>query len=107
VGKFDDADPLTEIFARNSRRQLDGRFCALDMHHCVHPEITLFSETSAAGRWTLRFRHIDLARHTELIGSGEYEDAYVVEDDAWKVSASRLRIAWSMSRPLSRGTVIA
>jgi hypothetical protein len=30
----------------------------LDMHHGMHPEIEILSETGARGSWTLRFRQV-------------------------------------------------
>lgn len=106
MGDYDDADGLVETFTRVALHKVDGRHMILDMHHGIHPEITLLSETEAIGRWTLRFRQVNLSDNTERLGALEYDDAYVVEDDRWKKSQCHVRELWSMVRPLPGGTVI-
>lgn len=101
MGHFDDADGITTVFRRVAlARQDDGQPVVLDMHHGTHPEIALVDDTHATGRWTLRFRQLDLVGGTERIAAVEYNDAYVVEDGQWRVSRSHARTLWSLSRPL-------
>ncbi len=101
MGTFDDADALTDIFRRVALHKVDGRFAILDMHHGMHPDITLTSETTATGRWSLRFRQVNLLDRTETVMLGEYNDEYVVEDGEWEIAASKLTERWRMRQPLS------
>ena len=70
LGTFDDADALTDIFRRVALHKVDGRFAILDMHHGMHPDITLTTETTATGRWSLRFRQVNLLDRTETVMLG-------------------------------------
>ena len=101
MGTFDDAGALTDIFRRVTLHKVDGRFAILDMHHGMHPVITLTSETTATGRWSLRFRQVNLLDRTETVMLGEYDDEYVIEDGEWKIAASKLTERWRMRQPLS------
>ena len=46
LGAFDDADPLTEIYRAIALRKTDGKHQILDMHHGLHPDIRVTSETT-------------------------------------------------------------
>lgn len=100
MGSFDDADALTDIFRRVALHKVDDRFAILDMHHGMHPDITLTSDTTATGRWSLRFRQVNLLDRTETVMVGEYDDEYVVEDGKWKIAASKLTERWRLRQPL-------
>lgn len=101
MGRFDDAGGITDVFARVALRRDDaGRHLILDMHHGLHPDITVLDETSAVGRWTLRFRQLNLRDRTEKVAAVEYDDAYVVEDGEWRISRCHARTLWAVTRPL-------
>lgn len=101
MGRFADADGVVEVFRRVALRTDDaGLPLVLDMHHGMHPEITMLTTTAATGRWTLRFRQLDLTARTEKVAAIEYTDEYAVEDGAWRMSSSRARTRWSITRPL-------
>ncbi|RFU20514.1 nuclear transport factor 2 family protein [Geodermatophilus marinus] len=101
MGRYDDADGLADVFARVAlRRDEAGRHLVLDMHHGLHPDITIVDRTSATGRWTLRFRQLDLRARTEKVAAVEYDDAYVVEDGEWRISRCVARTLWLITRPL-------
>ncbi|MFC0864477.1 nuclear transport factor 2 family protein [Sphaerimonospora cavernae] len=106
MGDYDDVSGLVEIFTKIALREEDGRHVILDMHHGIHPVITLLSDTEAVGQWTLRFRQINLLDDTERLASVEYDDTYVIEDGRWKKSSCHVRELWSMVRPLPEGTVV-
>lgn len=106
LGVFDDAAPMAEIFEQIALRKVDDRYVVLDMHHGMHPHIELTSETSATGRWSLRFRQIDVLARTEKLMTGEYDDKYVLEDGFWKMSQCHFREAWSIVTPLHPDAVI-
>ncbi|MFC9789935.1 nuclear transport factor 2 family protein [Rhodococcus sp. NPDC127528] len=106
LGAFDDADPMAEIFARVALHTVDGKHVIFDMHHGMHPEITLTGEGTAAGRWTLRFRQLNLLDRTERLCTGEYDDEYRLEDGDWKMSQCRFTETWSIVRPLPDDAVI-
>ncbi|GAC69211.1 hypothetical protein GS4_23_00050 [Gordonia soli NBRC 108243] len=99
MGTFDDADQLTEMFSQVALHKVQGRYAVLDMHHGMHPDIERTSATTATGRWSLRFRQVNLLNDTETVMIGEYDDEYVIEDVEWKIAASRLTERWSIRRP--------
>ncbi|TDP38844.1 nuclear transport factor 2 family protein [Nocardia ignorata] len=107
IGTFHDAGPLVEIFTRIALHKVDGKHVVLDMHHGIHPDITLTGERTATGRWTLRFRQVNLIDNTEFVSTGDYDDDYVIEDDRWKISRSHFTERWSITRPLLADSVIA
>ncbi|ETA05570.1 bile acid 7-alpha dehydratase [Gordonia sp. CNJ-863] len=100
LGTFDDAEPMAKIFEQVALHKVDGQYVIFDMHHGFHPDIILTSETTATGRWTLKFRQVNLIDRTETVMTGEYDDEYVVEDDEWRMAASTLTERWSLRRPL-------
>ena len=107
LGAFDDADPMTEIFTRVALHTVDGKHVIYDMHHGMHPEIALTGERAAVGRWTLRFRQVNLLDRTETLSTGEYDDEYLLEDGEWKMSKCHFTETWSITRPLVADTVVA
>lgn len=106
MGKFDDADGITEVFTRVALSQRDGKHLILDMHHALHAEITVLSETEATGQWTLRFRQLNLHDRTEKVAAIEYDDAYRVENGEWKMSKLHARTLWAFTQPLSDDVAI-
>ncbi|WP_024794389.1 nuclear transport factor 2 family protein [Tomitella biformata] len=107
LGAFDDADPIAEIYQAIALRKQDGKHLILDMHHGLHPDIQLTSDTTATGSWTLRFRQVNVHEQTERVAAIEYDDRYVVEDGVWKISACTALDLWSITRPLGEEVVIA
>ncbi|TDD83416.1 nuclear transport factor 2 family protein [Actinomadura darangshiensis] len=100
LGAFDDADGIAEVFERIALQQVDGKNVILDMHHALHPDITVHGEDRASGRWTLKFRQVNLLDGTESVSTGEYDDEYAVEDGRWKMSKCHFRRYWAITRPL-------
>lgn len=108
MGSYDDVQGLIDVFTRIALRRLpDGRWAVLDMHHGLHPEISVLSTTRATGRWTLQFRQVDNERCTERLSAGEYEDEYVIEDGGWKIAATTYLPRWGIERPLGDAAVTA
>ncbi|TQF67243.1 nuclear transport factor 2 family protein [Rhodococcus spelaei] len=107
MGAFDDADPMAEIFTKVALHTVDGKHVIFDMHHGMHPEITLTGVGTAAGRWTLRFRQLNLLDRTEKLMTGEYDDEYRLEDGRWRMSKCHFTETWSMVRPLPADAVIS
>jgi len=102
-----DADGMCELFRRVALATDDeGNHTVLDMHHGMHPVITLTGPGKATGQWTLRFRSLNLPARTETILSGEYEDLYVLENGEWKIQRTRFRTTWRMTRPIPPDTTI-
>ncbi|MFY9678921.1 nuclear transport factor 2 family protein [Glutamicibacter protophormiae] len=106
MGAFDDVEPMAEIFTQVALAKVDGKHVIFDMHHGMHPDITLLSPTTARGRWTLRFRQVNLLEGTEYLKTGEYDDEYVLVDGQWKMSACRFTDTWSMTRALDESAQI-
>lgn len=99
LGSFD-ADGMAAVFEKIALRKVDGKNVILDMHHGTHPDITVHDAEHAAGRWTLKFRQVNLIEKTETVMTGEYDDEYVVEDGRWKIAACRFEQYWSITRPI-------
>ncbi|MHA4849434.1 nuclear transport factor 2 family protein [Rhodococcus sp. MSC1_016] len=106
LGRFDDADRITQVFTDIALREVDGRPVILDMHHGFHPHIELHGESEASGAWTLAFRQVDLLHGTETVSSGEYDDDYRVENGEWRMSRCHYSVRWSITRPLTSDTVV-
>ncbi|MGB3304192.1 nuclear transport factor 2 family protein [Gordonia sp. (in: high G+C Gram-positive bacteria)] len=106
MGAFDDVAPMVDIFAKVALYTVDGKHVIFDMHHGMHPDITLTGEATATGRWTLRFRQVNLLMQTETIANIEYDDDYVIEDGEWKMSRSVSTETWSMTRPLDPAATV-
>lgn len=100
LGAFDDADGIVEVFKRIALQKVDGKNVILDMHHAMHPDITVHDANRASGRWTLKFRQVNLLNNTETVSTGEYDDEYVVEDGRWKISKCHFHRYWAITRPI-------
>ena len=100
LGRFDDADGIAAVFERIALQRVDGRNVILDMHHAMHPDITVHGEDRASGRWTLRFRQLNLLEATESVSTGEYDDTYRVEDGRWKIAKCHFHRYWTITRPI-------
>ncbi|MCX0273405.1 nuclear transport factor 2 family protein [Nocardia zapadnayensis] len=95
-----DADGMAAVFESIALRRVDGKHVVLDMHHGMHPDITVHADGTASGQWTMQFRQVNLLDHTDTLSTGEYEDSYALEDGRWKIAASRFRRLWSITRPV-------
>lgn len=107
LGGFDDADQIAEVFTRIALHKVDGKPVILDMHHGMHPDITITGPGTATGHWTLKFRQLNLIERTERLLTGEYDDDYVIEDGVWKMARSHFRQLWVLTRPLGDAVVEA
>ncbi len=95
-----DAEGMAAVFESIALQQVEGRHVILDMHHGMHASIDVHDDSTATGRWTLRFRQVNLIDNTETVTSGEYDDDYLRRDGQWKMSACRFRRNWSITRPI-------
>lgn len=106
LGSFDDVEPMAQIFTKVALHTVDGKHVVFDMHHGMHPEIRLTGEGTATGRWTLRFRQVNLLARTETVSTGEYDDEYVIENGEWRTSKCTFTETWSVTRPLADDVVV-
>lgn len=106
LGGFDDADQIAAVFTRIALHKVDGKPVILDMHHGMHPDIAITGPGTATGRWTLKFRQLNMIERTERLLTGEYDDDYVIEDGAWRMARSHFRQLWVITRPLGDDTIV-
>lgn len=100
VGRFEDADGIAEVYRRVALERQEGSYVVLDMHHGLHPEIEILSETEARGTWTLSYRRVSLNDRMQRVSTIEYDDRYEVENDAWRIRSCHVRTLWSLATPL-------
>lgn len=103
LGSFADAEGMVKVFESIALQRVDGENVILDMHHATHPDITVHGPDRASGRWTLKFRQVNLLDRTESVSTGEYDDEYVVEDGRWKMSKCHFHRYWTITRPIAEG----
>lgn len=103
LGAFTGVEPIAAIFEKVALRKVDGRHVVFDMHHAVHPDITVVDADNARGDWTLRFRQVNTEAGTEQVSSIEYRDTYRREGGAWRIASSAVHVLWSMTTPLAEG----
>lgn len=103
IGRFEDAEGIVEVYRRVALEKVDGHYNVLDMHHAIHDDIRIVSPTEATGAWTLRFRQVDRRAGTERVSAIEYDDRYEVQDGQWRIRSCRVRILWTISKPLPDG----
>ena len=60
----------------------------------------------AFGKIYFKFSQVDLLKGTETVSSGEYDDAYRLEDGGWRMSRCHFTTRWSITRPLTQDTVV-
>ncbi|MEB3049304.1 nuclear transport factor 2 family protein [Mycolicibacter sp. MYC123] len=106
LGGFTDADQLARVFTRIALHTVDGKPVILDMHHGMHPDISITGPGTATGHWTLKFRQLNMIERTERLLTGEYDDDYVIEDGAWRMARSHFRQLWVITRPLTDDTIV-
>ena len=107
-----DPDTMVGVFEKIALAPgADGGPRILDMHHGFMPSIEITDPPAggapqhATGTWTLQFRQIDRDKGTETLSTGEYSDAYVVEDGRWVMSECLFTPGWSVTRSLENATV--
>lgn len=106
LGSFDDADGIAAVYEAIALRKNGDTHVILDMHHGMHPDIRITGPGAAEGRWTLRFRQLNLTERTETVSSIEYFDTYAVEDGRWKIASCKAAQLWSMTTPLGDDVVV-
>jgi len=107
-----DPDTMVGIFRQIALATAsDGGPRILDMHHGFMPSIVVEGDgpssppQRATGTWTLQFRQVDRDKGTETLSTGEYSDAYVIEDGRWVMAECLFTPGWSVTRTLDEATV--
>lgn len=107
IGRFEGADAVVAVFEAIALRKVDGRYAVLDMHHALHADIDVLGVAEATGRWTLRFRQVDLIARVERVSAIEYADGYVVQDGEWRIASSAVTTLWTLEQPLADGFAVS
>lgn len=84
VGKFDNADALTQVFSDMACHEH-----MVEMHHGANPQIEIMSETQARGTWSLHYFLINTQTKNLTQLAGYYEDEYRKQNGAWRISCTR------------------
>lgn len=106
MGHFYSADEAIQAFTDNYLGEQDGDYVSRQMHHAVHPELELLSETEATGRWMLRFRATERLHGVESIMCGSYDDRYVLVDGQWRIQQQHFTMLWMLVKPLPADAAI-
>ena len=84
IGTFDNADKLVELFT-----QLACHDHIIEMHHGSNPQIEVFDDDTAKGRWSLHYQQIDARNNTLTQLGAYYDDRYRKSQGAWKIIDTR------------------
>ena len=86
--------PAMNVVVRGAATWSSEGFASMgivSVHHGHHCEITITSDTSASGIWSMTDRLFFTDTHTALTGYGYYYETYTKEaDGAWKIKTLRL-----------------
>ncbi len=107
IGRFEGVDALVGVFEAIALRKVEGRYVVLDMHHALHADIDVVSAAEATGRWTLRFRQVDLVARVERVSAIEYDDGYALQDGGWRIARSAVTTLWTLEQPLVDGFAVS
>lgn len=87
LGQYRDMEPFLKMF-----EELACLASHVDMHHGMAPEIDITGETTAVGRWRMRFQKLETEKKMVQLMSGYYEDDYVKTDGQWKMKISKYTV---------------
>lgn len=71
-------------------------------HRVHHPELILTSDTTAIGTWAMEDVNVDSEWDFFLVGSGFYEDRYVLVDDEWLFEHTGYKRTFETIAPMSK-----
>ncbi len=69
-------------------------------HYFTHPEITVTSETTAKGKWLMRYLTFDTLKKVGSDAAVYFDEEYRKLDDGWKISKLVSRTLFGASFPL-------
>jgi hypothetical protein len=84
LGSFDSADKLVELFTR-----LACHDHIIEMHHGSNPQIQVFDDSTAKGRWSLHYQQIDAQNKVLTQLGAYYDDKYRKTNAGWKITECR------------------
>lgn len=83
---FNNRDAFVEVF-----KAMGCQPGIYDMHHGCNSDITLTSDVTATGTWSLFFQNINMANRAIMQMGLEYDDIYKYQDGRWWIAETRTR----------------
>ena len=98
VGTFDNADDMVKLFTAVGCHDY-----MVEMHHGMNPQIQVLDATRARGTWSLHYFLINTQTRGITQLGGYYEDEYLKQNGAWKISATRFVATSTLALDLNEG----
>ncbi len=80
-GAFDGKDAFTKFFTRIFPKAL-----SFSMHMLHNPLVEIYDDNKARGKWYFLVPGTDKLKNKAVWVSGIYEEEFIKEDNAWKIS---------------------
>jgi hypothetical protein len=99
IGTFDNADALVKIYTDMACHDF-----MVEMHHGMNPQIEVLDDQRAKGKWSLHYFLINTQQKSLTQLAGYYEDEYVKQNGAWKISRTKFTPTSTLAMDLSEVT---
>lgn len=100
IGTFDSADKLVALYT-----QLACHDHIIEMHHGSNPQIEVFDDGTAKGRWSLHYQQIDTQNNTLTQLGAYYDDKYRKVHGGWKIVETRCVVTSTLVLDLGSSAV--
>jgi hypothetical protein len=86
LGTFQERDSFVGLY-----QELACNARVIDLHHAANPELELFGDDLAEGRWALYYFNLDAESGATRQLGGFYEDRYRRIEGQWRIVATTFR----------------